>query len=1314
LANSDVKIQISVDAKTGQLKVLNQDLKSLDTNTTTNSTSIEKLKNKINTLGVALVGATAGVGGFVSAGIDLNTSSENATLAIASLISANADNVSTTGEALTAVEKYNLATKDTVNVLQSLKDINVQTAQTLGETTDIFKTIYGSVVNVGGSMEDVVELTKLLGLAASVSGVEFDSFISVVDGVADGSYDASSEFGKFLSTIELTPTAIQNSTDKIELIKSKLASFEPLGEVVQNSFDGIKSNLQNTWDDMLETATKPIFDEFKTSMGDVNTFLTQNSSTVVEYFQKSYYAIKPIFHLIQNGFGLIGLAIDTFKPSITQWANYFEYQGLRVVSFFESSLSSINSLGLDMASGWNDLLPDFAPKSLKIDTSGFEQSISQSDEKIKAFDISMNNLILENAELEKSLIATREEFVANQKQIDFGGYDKYIQSLKDAKKETTEVKKGVIDLEHQVETSAKGELKIKKKVSQETKDFIKEEQQANRTKFEQAVYLRDEELKKHGNNATAKELIEKKFNKTVIELYEAEQKEFEKTKLEEQKANKAFFDKYGVNINELEVDWSNTLTDITKTHDTSLNTDMKKDIEYFTNDSSGAVQKSMGFMDTNWSDTLGDITKTHDTSLNTDMKKDIEYFTNDSNGAVQKSMGFMDTNWSDTLSDITDDFDTSLNTTMNGYIKHFANGQDGATVTFLGDMKNNWNTVMQDIADDYKLTNEKMQGYMTSFVGSMTSSLSGSISQGLKGEFDSASDFFKEFGTSVLNTVIGMASKVAAQQLVLSITGNNSDGLLSTIFSIMGFANGTVWGDGKYGVVGGTSPFRGDDFRNDTVPALISAGEAVIPRTAVEANRPIIEQILQGRTVSKFANGTIADVKFDNQGRPYSQADGLYRFWNPLKDSWGLGTGGGKKAVDKITPESVKDALKSAEDVAKAFVDGGTSLLTTGKLPKDFNSLSDFDDKVLQPVKDAFISTIAGVLSPLMKHPELAWLAQLAIALNPTTTWLTPYMLTADLLSMGITLGSGGDLGDALKGAGVSGLVSAATAGIFQTAPVEQLGFIETIKQYGTDMSVNMANIVNEGKSLMSDPAQYLGDAFEYTFTNGGSEFSEAMEEALLNGEYMTEAMKESYLGGLGTSNMTWLEKAKDGLIRWGEMAFEYGADKIQILGDYVADPSQLYDLMHNYIQSAFNNLISSIQNLVSHPEIFGAFAGAMSQNLLKHDGEYPANTSISLMSVADTNPLKENLNNFKGFSTGGFTGYGRDDEIAGIVHKNEVVFNHQDIQRHGGVANVESMRKGDGYDFAKLEDKLDELVDINIQLLSTLKKQKRVLEMSA
>lgn len=48
-----------------------------------------------------------------------------------------------------------------------------------------------------------------------------------------------------------------------------------------------------------------------------------------------------------------------------------------------------------------------------------------------------------------------------------------------------------------------------------------------------------------------------------------------------------------------------------------------------------------------------------------------------------------------------------------------------------------------------------------------------------------------------------------------------------------------------------------------------------------------------------------------------------------------------------------------------------------------------------------------------------------------------------------------------------------------------------------------------------------------------------------------------------------------------------------------------------------------------------------------------------------------------RGFSVGGYTGAGRSNEAAGIVHKGEVVFSQNDVSRFGGWRIVDALRRG-------------------------------------
>lgn len=60
-----------------------------------------------------------------------------------------------------------------------------------------------------------------------------------------------------------------------------------------------------------------------------------------------------------------------------------------------------------------------------------------------------------------------------------------------------------------------------------------------------------------------------------------------------------------------------------------------------------------------------------------------------------------------------------------------------------------------------------------------------------------------------------------------------------------------------------------------------------------------------------------------------------------------------------------------------------------------------------------------------------------------------------------------------------------------------------------------------------------------------------------------------------------------------------------------------------------------------------------------------------------------------KGYSTGGYTGAGRVNEAAGIVHKGEVVFSQRDVAKFGGWHAVEALRRGGAGVLANIGNRL-------------------------
>ncbi|GEA69100.1 hypothetical protein PA3_32580 [Acinetobacter pittii] len=75
----------------------------------------------------------------------------------------------------------------------------------------------------------------------------------------------------------------------------------------------------------------------------------------------------------------------------------------------------------------------------------------------------------------------------------------------------------------------------------------------------------------------------------------------------------------------------------------------------------------------------------------------------------------------------------------------------------------------------------------------------------------------------------------------------------------------------------------------------------------------------------------------------------------------------------------------------------------------------------------------------------------------------------------------------------------------------------------------------------------------------------------------------------------------------------------------------------------------------------------------------FPYNLPLIAGAVAQGASIIANIRAIKdqGFAEGGYTGRGGKYDVAGLVHRGEVVFSQEDVARNGGVAAVESIRKG-------------------------------------
>jgi len=201
--------------------------------------------------------------------------------------------VATQSKAIPVMQRYTLAAEEATATMRELEEINSQTPHTLDQTNKIYKSMYVSMKNVGATTSQMVELTRSLSIASGAAGIEFNSLLAGVDGLATGTVLANSDLGRFLSSLGLTNKALKETDDVVGLLTSSLEDFKAADTMAVAT-----SNLSNAWSKFAGNLTATPFEWAKDginglagSIEDLNRYLEFNeqaySNAIKE--QEAYY-----------------------------------------------------------------------------------------------------------------------------------------------------------------------------------------------------------------------------------------------------------------------------------------------------------------------------------------------------------------------------------------------------------------------------------------------------------------------------------------------------------------------------------------------------------------------------------------------------------------------------------------------------------------------------------------------------------------------------------------------------------------------------------------------------------------------------------------------------------------------------------------------------------------------------------------------------------------------------------------------------------------------------------------------------------------
>jgi len=278
-----MSLQLKIDVKNNASKELvrfQKDLKQLDISIPKTSNNFSMLSKSMVALGASAYALNKTYSATIKRGLEYNNLIENQRNSIATLINVTSKNIDSQGKSLTYQEKMNLSLANSNELMAELTRINANTPQTLGQTAQIFKTMYAPMQKVGASQKDLIYLTEKLAIASKVGGVEFNSLLAGVDGLASGTVLANSDLGRFLSSLGLTNEAIKESNDVIGLLKTKLKDFKAFDDL-----DTSVSNLNVQWDTLTGNMTKDIYSAQKIYTKQLTGFLKTLNDEYKDYEQ---------------------------------------------------------------------------------------------------------------------------------------------------------------------------------------------------------------------------------------------------------------------------------------------------------------------------------------------------------------------------------------------------------------------------------------------------------------------------------------------------------------------------------------------------------------------------------------------------------------------------------------------------------------------------------------------------------------------------------------------------------------------------------------------------------------------------------------------------------------------------------------------------------------------------------------------------------------------------------------------------------------------------------------------------------------------
>lgn len=225
-------------------------------------------------IGAAFTAGAAGVAAMTYGIFSLNNEAEKAAISIGTIFSVN-------GLASGVPQGITMA-KDTI--AQMRKDVQALPVQ-FSELQEVFKTAAIPMFQAGASIDQAEKLAVKASAAGAVMGLDQSMVAREFGMLLAGRAGSHNRFGTMLgfSGEKAKELNKDDPAKRMELVSAELNKYSGAIDAFKSSFQGMETTLIDNVKNFGRLATAPVFEEVKTTMGEINDWFTANQTAVASF-----------------------------------------------------------------------------------------------------------------------------------------------------------------------------------------------------------------------------------------------------------------------------------------------------------------------------------------------------------------------------------------------------------------------------------------------------------------------------------------------------------------------------------------------------------------------------------------------------------------------------------------------------------------------------------------------------------------------------------------------------------------------------------------------------------------------------------------------------------------------------------------------------------------------------------------------------------------------------------------------------------------------------------------------------------------------